>query len=163
MKILLAGEGGQGIQLAAEVLAHAAFLEGKEASLIPNFGVEQRGGVSLAFVIIGEDASYPKFDKADLLAIFCDRAYKRIKRYIDSKTRVIYGPAMSEKISHHSQKILSTRDLPDKVWNILVLGEILRLTQIVKKKSLEKALQEKLGEKFAKNPELEALNFKALA
>jgi 2-oxoglutarate ferredoxin oxidoreductase subunit gamma len=50
IKIALAGEGGQGVQSIAEILAEAANEGGKNALYIPNFGVEQRGGVSIAFV-----------------------------------------------------------------------------------------------------------------
>lgn len=157
MKILLAGEGGQGVQLAAELLAKAAFLEGKSALLIPNFGVEQRGGVSLSFVVIEtKEVVYPKFEKADLLAIFCDRAIERVGHYIDSQTKVIYGPAVGAKPS------LKT-NLPPKVWNIFLLGEVIRQTKIVSAESIKKAMEERLGDKFIKDPKLRELDFKALA
>ena len=42
VKIALAGEGGQGVQSIAEILAEAANEQGKQALYIPNFGVEQR-------------------------------------------------------------------------------------------------------------------------
>jgi 2-oxoglutarate ferredoxin oxidoreductase subunit gamma len=42
IKILLAGEGGQGVQAIAEILSRAAFLENKKALYIPNFGVEHQ-------------------------------------------------------------------------------------------------------------------------
>ncbi|PJE67629.1 ketoisovalerate oxidoreductase [Candidatus Shapirobacteria bacterium CG10_big_fil_rev_8_21_14_0_10_40_9] len=154
MKVLLAGEGGQGVQLAGEILALAAFNEGKQACLIPNFGVEQRGGVSLAFVKI-EEGSYPKFEKADVLGVFCDRAIERVKNYIAPGTKIIAGPAVTGEM-------VNDRNLPAKVWNILILGEIVKETGIVKKESLKKALEERLGEKFKKNPELREINFKAL-
>lgn len=155
MKILLAGEGGQGVQLAAEVLSLAAFLEGKPASMIPNFGVEQRGGVSLAFVVIGDEASYPKFEKADILAIFCDRAIERVNSYIGSKTKVIYGPAVTSKPA------LKTT-LPQRVWNMVILGKIIALSGVVKKESIKKSLEKKLAKKFSQNPSLKKLNFEAL-
>ncbi|MDP3955442.1 MAG: 2-oxoacid:acceptor oxidoreductase family protein [bacterium] len=155
MKILLAGEGGQGVQLAAEILTHAAFSEGKEASLIPNFGVEQRGGVSLAFIIIGEDASYPKFDHADVLAVFCDRANARAQRYIGPKTKLIYGPAMT-----HDEA--TKPDTPQKVWNMVVLGKIIDLTSVVSKEILVKTLDEKFEKKFKEEPGLRELNLRAI-
>lgn len=161
MKILLAGEGGQGVQVAGEILALAAFNEGKQACLIPNFGVEQRGGVSLAFVKIRE-GEYPKFDKADVLAIFCDRAIARVKNYIDSQTKVITGPGVSREMANGQWLMVNDRNLPAKVWNILILGEIVKETGIVKKENLKKALEKRLGEKFKKNPELREINFKAL-
>jgi 2-oxoglutarate ferredoxin oxidoreductase subunit gamma len=163
MKILLTGEGGQGVQVAGEILALAAFFENKKVSLIPNFGVEQRGGVSLVFLEIGENG-YPKFDQADILAIFCDRAIERIKKHIGKDTKIILGPAViSKKIPGVSNLFrVEEGNLPAKVWNILVLKEIIRLTKIVKIETLKKALEEKFKEKFKENPEIKRMNLKAL-
>lgn len=160
-RFLFAGEGGQGVQLAAEILAYSAFLEGKKASMIPNFGVEQRGGVSLAFVKI-DDCNYPKFEGADILAIFCDRAIERVKNYIGPGTKVIAGPGVSRKMVNEKWLMVDGDELPAKVWNILVLGKLIKLSGIIKKESLKKALEDKLGEKFRENPELREINFKAL-
>ena len=46
-KIVLAGEGGQGVQSIAKILVEAGYEAGKQVLYIPNFGVEQRGGVSV--------------------------------------------------------------------------------------------------------------------
>src|SRR4030042_2172131 len=95
MKILFAGEGGQGVQVIAEILAQAAIKQGKKATYIPNFGVEQRGGVSLAFVIIDhQPIVYPKFEKADILAVLSERSWDRVEQYLNTKTKVIRGPGM---------------------------------------------------------------------
>lgn len=125
-RFLIAGEGGQGIQTAAQVLAKAAFEEGKSVLYIPNFGVEQRGGASIAFLVIDkEPVVYPKFEKADILVILSERIKKRVKRYQSSKTEVISDQN-----------------------NISALKKILSLTKIVKKETLKRALKEKLGAKF---------------
>lgn len=156
MKILLAGEGGQGVQLTGELLAKAAFLESKSALLIPNFGVEQRGGVSLAFVVIDKDpVVYPKFEKADLLVIFCDRAIERVNRYADQQTKIVFGPAVTVKPARKT-------DLPSQVWNIFLLGELVHQMKIVDLENVKKAMEERLGERFAKNPKLRDLDYQAL-
>ena len=54
-KIVLAGEGGQGVQSIAKILVEAGYEANKEILYIPNFGVEQRGGVSVAFCQIGDE------------------------------------------------------------------------------------------------------------
>jgi len=126
MKILIAGEGGQGIQTIAQVLARAAFREGKNTLYIPNFGVEQRGGASIAFLVIDKNpVVYPKFEKADVLATLSERVKDQVKKYQGPKT-----------------KIISDKD------NLSVLKKILNLTQIVEKETLKKVLEEKLGAKL---------------
>ena len=153
IKILIAGEGGQGIQVIAEILARAAFLEGKKALYIPNFGVEQRGGVSLAFVTIDDQpVVYPKFAKADILALFSERSTGRVQDYLNEKTKIIKGPAITKQ----------DKGLPAKTWNILVLGQINQAGQIVSQKNLIQALEERLADQFKKNPESKELDLKAL-
>ena len=43
LKILLAGDGGQGIQSISDLLAQASFANGLNITQIPNYGLEQRG------------------------------------------------------------------------------------------------------------------------
>lgn len=126
MKILIAGEGGQGIQTAAQVLAKAAFKEKQNVLYIPNFGVEQRGGASIAFLVIDKKPIvYPKFEKADILVILSERIKNRVVRYQGPET-----------------KIIKEKD------NVSALKKILSLTNIVKRENVKQALKEKLGSKF---------------
>lgn len=162
MKILFAGEGGQGIQVIAEILAKASFLEGKHALYIPNFGVEQRGGVSLAFVVVDEDpVVYPKFEKADILAIMTDRSIERIKSYIDSRTKIILSPTVTEKVKPDEIKVKAD-SFPAKIWNIVVLGKINQVGQIVSQNNLVKAMEERFAKQFQRTPELKELDLQAL-
>ncbi len=90
MKILIAGEGGQGVQTIAKILAKSAFLEDKEVTYIPNFGVEQRGGASIAFVTIQTaPIHYPKFKEADILAILTEKVLSRVKQHQGKKTKLL--------------------------------------------------------------------------
>jgi 2-oxoisovalerate ferredoxin oxidoreductase beta subunit len=52
----LAGAGGDGAQTAAMLLARAAIAEGFDATHIPSYGPESRGGTSFADVRLAEDA-----------------------------------------------------------------------------------------------------------
>ncbi|VBB06263.1 pyruvate ferredoxin/flavodoxin oxidoreductase [Lucifera butyrica] len=95
IKIALAGEGGQGVQSIAEILAEAANEEGKNALYIPNFGVEQRGGVSIAFVQISDgEIGAPKFQKADILVPLSPRSVKRTQMYAGKNTVYIYDNSL---------------------------------------------------------------------
>lgn len=154
MKILFSGEGGQGVQVMAEILARAAFSEDKHSLYIPNFGVEQRGGVSLAFVTIdNQPVVYPKFETADFLAILSHRCRPRVNCHIGKNTRVVFGPAVTGGIK---------TNLPPKAWNILVLGKINRLAKLVKTTNLISAMDERFSVQFKKNPQLRKLDIKAL-
>ncbi len=52
IEIRFHGRGGQGAVVASELLAHAAFLEGKQPQSFPFFGVERRGAPVAAFARI---------------------------------------------------------------------------------------------------------------
>jgi len=83
VKIALAGEGGQGVQSVAQIMVDAANDEGKEALYIPNFGVEQRGGVSIAFCQISDERiGAPKFVTGDIVIALSGRAVVRTQQYV---------------------------------------------------------------------------------
>lgn len=54
IEIRFHGRGGQGAVVASELLAHAAFLEGKHPQSFPFFGVERRGAPVAAFARIDD-------------------------------------------------------------------------------------------------------------
>jgi 2-oxoacid:acceptor oxidoreductase gamma subunit (pyruvate/2-ketoisovalerate family) len=54
-EIRIHGRGGQGSVTAAEILAHAAFIEGKCVQAFPYFGAERRGAAVKAFARISSE------------------------------------------------------------------------------------------------------------
>ena len=53
-EVLVSGVGGQGVQLAAQTLARAAALEGREVTLFGVYGGTMRGGNTDSTVVIGD-------------------------------------------------------------------------------------------------------------
>lgn len=81
----------------AETLALAAFRSGLNALYIPNFGIEQRGGVSLAMIQVSPGRiGSPKFLKADLVAALSERALARTGQYRGPETTVLYDSSLVE-------------------------------------------------------------------
>ncbi len=203
VKMVIAGEGGQGIQLMGEILALAGYLQGKESLYIPNFGVEQRGGVSIAFVQIGDESiGAPKFRKANMLVALSGRAIERTKGYLDKNTRFIYDSSSIDAPVIHDMTVgiqgwdtiapeafadsqgesdspppqppkgiskllplpaaeIAKKDFNHRVLNVIVLGAMSIYLNIIKSEFIEKAIEEKLGDKFEDNNELRELNFNA--
>lgn len=97
VKIAIAGEGGQGVQTIGELLSDAAYVAGQQTIYIPNFGVEQRGGVSIAFVQIADERiGSPKFAKADLMVVLSQRSVDRTKNLIQPSTIYLYDSSAIE-------------------------------------------------------------------
>jgi Pyruvate/2-oxoacid:ferredoxin oxidoreductase gamma subunit len=65
-EILLTGIGGQGVQLAAQVLATAALAEGRDVQLFGSYGGMMRGGNTDATIVMADDGveSPPTVDAA---------------------------------------------------------------------------------------------------
>lgn len=171
-RILIAGEGGQGVQTMAHVLATAAFNAGLNVAFMPNYGVEQRGGVSLAFVQLGTGViGFPKFSTADIIVNMRARAITRVDEYIGADTLYIYDSDLVTglEVAHVSAEKLAipatstaTERLTPKVFNMVMLGALVSEIGILKMKLLETALEEGLADKYAKKPQLRNFNKKAL-
>ncbi len=171
-KILIAGEGGQGIQVIAKILAKVAYKSGYDVTYMPNFGVEQRGGVSLAFTQISNDKiSFPKFQKADIVVLLAIRAKKRVERYFDEKTILLFDNSLIKEEEISSLKntkiaipatFFAKEKLVPKVFNIIILGALMGEVGGLKEKETIKILSEFFKDKYLKEPQLKHFNHKAL-
>jgi Pyruvate/2-oxoacid:ferredoxin oxidoreductase gamma subunit len=54
-ELLITGIGGQGVQLAANVVAHAALAEGRDVQLFGSYGGMMRGGNTEAVLVLADD------------------------------------------------------------------------------------------------------------
>ncbi|HBU06706.1 MAG TPA: hypothetical protein DEB09_01335 [Candidatus Magasanikbacteria bacterium] len=142
LKILLAGDGGQGIQLISDLLTQASFANGFFVSQIPNYGLEQRGGVSLSFLIISDkEISYPKFTKPDILLVMSEQARKRMDRYQNADIRM--------QIDDYFEK-LEDQKIEKSSYNIFFLGLIAKLLEeknILQTEQVYGLLEKKLSKK----------------
>lgn len=197
-KVVIAGEGGQGVQSIADILAEAGNEEGLEALYIPNFGIEQRGGVSVAFVQIADNLiGSPKFEKGDVVVALSDRAVNRVKCHVGANTIFVYDNSLIEiaelpeqtddyieeeeecrPVKKEDQPVvlpdkvgkviavpatdIAKKELHPRVFNVIILGAVVEAAKIVGEEKVKKAIENNLGKKFDKNPELRELNFKAL-
>lgn len=172
-KIALAGEGGQGVQSVAEIITEAAYEEGKEALYIPSFGVEQRGGVSLAYVQISDEPiGAPKFKTGDIIVALSARAVLRAKRYVGEQSIFIYDAdieGIEQDLPKNAAKLLAIpaievakNELHPRVFNVIIMGAVIGVTGVVPLEKIKEALEKKLGYKFEKNPKLREMNYKAL-
>jgi len=159
----LSGSGGQGLILAGIILAEAAVLENFNVSQTQSYGPEARGGASRSDVVISNSKIYyPKTTKLDLLLALtqesCDKFFFDLKNegilIIDS-TNVKNIPTSKSfvyPISQYAYEKFNTL----LVTNIISLGIIQSLTQIVMEKSIKKAVSNRVPK------HTEQLNLKAL-
>lgn len=171
-RILISGEGGQGIQALSKILATTAYVSGKKSLYVPNYGVEQRGGASLGFVqISNEEIGFPKFQNADILVILAERAIPRVREYITKDTLIIHDETLvsedslkdikNQKISIPALKIAEEK-LTGRVMNMIVLGFLADMVGGISKEFLLEAVNTSLSGKYKKNPELKHFNERAI-
>lgn len=169
-RILIAGEGGQGIQTIAKILTAVSFSAGKKVTFLPNFGIEQRGGVSLAFIQVSDAAiSFPKFQKADIVVCLAPRAVERTKSYFSPDTLFIFDNSLIsertvtnllvEKVAIPASHLAGEKLVP-KVFNLIILGA---LTQILglSWKTAEREILAEFADKIKKEPQLKHFNLAA--
>ncbi len=146
----LSGSGGQGLILAGKILAEAAAIyDGKNATQSQSYGPEARGGSSRSEVIISdEDIDYPKATNIDFLLAFtqeaCDKYYHDVKEngivLVDSNY-VTKCPSGKFKIfSLPITEIAEKETGKTLVANIVALGVITALTNVVSKEAVESAI-----------------------
>jgi len=147
-EIRLGGSGGQGIILAAIILAEAAGIyDGYNVSQTQSYGPEARGGKSKAEVVISEhEIDYPKVSKMDLFlamnqtsldAYFSD--FKPNGFLLVDSTYVEQVPT-SRVISIPITRIAQETTGKTFVANMVALGAISHLCPKVSEKGLQKAL-----------------------
>jgi len=147
-EIRLTGSGGQGLILAGIILAESALIDGNNAIQSQSYGPEARGGASKAEVIISnKEINYPKVRDCDILLaltqVSCDTYIRTLKKdgilIIDSGVDTpkrddikIYSVPILHTASEKLQKSL--------VANIVALGAINKLAEIVSSDALEKSV-----------------------
>lgn len=132
-EILLTGAGGQGLILAAIVLAEAAVNDNKNVVQTQSYGPEARGGASMAGVIIDVDTiEYPKVTKPTVLLCMNQASFNKYLPKVDHDCIVIVDSTFVSGPFHKDYKIRPfpiTRTAREKlerevVANMLALGVI---------------------------------------
>ena len=164
-EIRLSGFGGQGLIFAGIVLAEAVGIyEGKYVTQSQSYGPEARGGKSKAEVVVSDTPIlYPKAIGVDLLLAMsqdaCDTYFFDLKpsgKLIVDSTFVKESP-ITHTIFIPFTHIARTEIGKTMVANIVALGAICRISNIVSCDSLQKALAG-LAPKGTEAVNLKALN-----
>jgi 2-oxoglutarate ferredoxin oxidoreductase subunit gamma len=148
-EIRLSGSGGQGIIMAAIVLAEACGVyDGKHVCQTQSYGPEARGGTSKSEVVISSQAiDYPRATKLDLLLAMnqasCDTYFGDLK---PDGLLVVDDTFVDQLPTSRAIAIPFTQIAREEVGkalaaNMVALGAVGYLTEVVKLKSLETALK----------------------
>ena len=168
-EMIFAGFGGQGVLSMGMLLAYAAMKEGREVSWMPSYGPEMRGGTANCIVNISDQPiSSPIVSKFDVAIVLNQPSLKKFESRVKKGGILIWENTMIKKPPTRTDiKIYAipaiekaTNELKNvKVMNMLFLGALVKVKEVVKKESLLVALKNTLPKR---NHHLIPLNKKAI-
>jgi 2-oxoglutarate ferredoxin oxidoreductase subunit gamma len=156
--MVFSGSGGQGVITAAIVLAEAAVLyDNLNAVQSQFYGPEARGGATRSDIIISDSViHYPKVIQPNVLVCLTQDAYNKFYPAIRPGGLLITDTrnVKTEKKVDAQQKELAMYETVMEeigkpiVFNICMLGAVIRLTNVVKPKSVLKILERRIPADF---------------
>ena len=166
IRILLAGQGGQGVLSAGKMLAESGLWEGKEVSYLPAYGPEMRGGTANCSVIISEEEiASPLCNEPDVLIAMNGPSFHKFAPRVKTGGIVIVNGSMSD--CYAGRDDITVYDIPAndlameagdmRSANNVILGALCEITHIVKDKSIINCF----NEKFVGKPALMEINQRA--
>jgi 2-oxoglutarate ferredoxin oxidoreductase subunit gamma len=151
-EIRIAGFGGQGIVLSGFILGQAALLDGNNAIQSQSYGPEARGGSAKSEVIISDEKiDYPRVREADVFVAMSQEAYDKLHVDLKKKGIVMIDKDLVEAKGKGIKAIpfTATADKLGKkiVANVVMLGALTAMTEVVSKDSITKAIKANVPKK----------------
>ena len=164
-EIRLSGSGGQGLITAGVILAEAVSVgDGMNSVHTQSYGPEARGGRTHCDVIVSKGEIYfPEATKLDLLLSLTQESADAYSPLLKKDGLfIIDSDYVTQKPEHQFIEVPFTGKTREKLGsavatNVVCLGFITQLTNIITKKSIEKFLVERFPEMFKKS-NLKAIN-----
>jgi len=167
-EIIIAGFGGQGVLSMGKILAYSGLMDGREVTWMPAYGPEQRGGTANCTVIISDDRiASPVLSKYDIAIVLnqpsLDKFEPRVKPggiIFYEENGILNPPTRTDITCYKISAMEKAAELKNaKVFNMIVLGAMLKACPVVSTIGLEKALYKSLPERHHK---LVPLNMQAV-
>lgn len=172
-QIRIHGRGGQGVVTAAELIAIAAFNDGKNSQAFPSFGVERTGAPIEAFARIDNKPIRTREHvyKPNVLIIQDPTLIGTVdvSHGADDNTLVILNTTKSKnqiKLNLPAKNIypinatkIALDIIGKNLVNTVILGAFSKVSKLVSLEALKKAIKQKFG---SKGPEIVNKNIKAI-
>ncbi len=157
-EIRFSGAGGQGLITAGIILAEAAsIIDGKHAVQSQSYGPEARGGASKSEVIISDEPiDYPKATIVDACLAMTQEATDKYANGIKDGGLLLIDSDFVKQVPEGNFKVVripimrtAKEDIGREiVANVVALGAMIALTDVVSRESGEKAVLAKVPEAF---------------
>ena len=155
-EIIISGFGGQGVLSMGKILAYSGLVAGKEVTWMPAYGPEQRGGTANVTVIVSDDRiSSPVLSSYDIAIVLNQPSLDKFEPKVKPGGILIYDgfgiinpPTRKDINVYRIDAMDKAAELKNsKVFNMIVLGGLLKVCPIVSTQGLNKALFKTLPER----------------
>jgi len=149
-EILFTGVGGQGVQLAAQVLARAAVLEGRDVMLLGTYGGTMRGGSTDATLVVADApiSTPPIVSRAWALLAMHHQFFAPLRGKLRAGSLVVVNASVFQAPLDPAWRAFEVpagaraAELGSPVVGAMVLiGAFARITGIVAPESLDEAMR----------------------
>ena len=145
-EIIISGFGGQGVLSMGKILAYSGLMEDKEVTWMPAYGPEQRGGTAI---------SSPILSKYDIAIVLNQPSLEKFEPKIKPGGILIYDgfgiinpPTRKDITIYRIDAMDKAAEMKNsKVFNMIILGGLLKVAPVVSNKGVEKALFKTLPER----------------
>ncbi|MCH5306539.1 MAG: 2-oxoacid:acceptor oxidoreductase family protein [Prevotella sp.] len=155
-EIIISGFGGQGVLSMGKILAYSGLMDGKEVTWMPAYGPEQRGGTANVTVIVSDEKiSSPILSKYDIAIVLNQPSLEKFEPKLKPGGILIYDgfgiinpPTRQDITVYRIDAMDKAAEMKNgKVFNMIVLGGLLKVDPVVSTDGVEKALRKTLPER----------------
>ncbi len=150
IEVVVKGRGGQGAKTAVEILARAANFEGKFFLAYPEFGPERSGTPINAYFKLSDSLlrSRSPIKNPDIILVF-DTSLDKFASGIKKNGKIIVNSLEEKKYNFVDAEKISKDIIGKVIPNIVMLGALIKITKILKRESVEKAIKDSFSGKIA--------------
>ena len=155
-EIIISGFGGQGVLSMGKILAYSGLMDNKEVTWMPAYGPEQRSGTANVTVIVSDEKiSSPILSKFDIAIVLNQPSLEKFEPKLKPGGILIYDsfgiinpPTRSDITVYRIDAMDKAAEMKNgKVFNMIVLGGLLKVAPVVSTAGVEKALFKTLPER----------------
>ena len=155
-EIIISGFGGQGVLSMGKILAYSGLMEDKDVTWMPAYGPEQRGGTANVTVIVSDKRiSSPILSRYDVAIVLNQPSLEKFEPKVKPGGILIYDgygiinpPTRKDINVYRIDAMDKAADMKNaKVFNMIVLGGLLKVCPVVSTEGLHSALFKSLPER----------------
>lgn len=156
-EILISGFGGQGVLSMGKILAYGGLMENRQVTWMPAYGPEQRGGTANVTVVISDERiASPILSQYDVVVALNQPSVDKFEKTVKPGGLMIYEsdgvktPPQRTDIEIHSiSAIEKAAEMKNsKVFNMIVLGALLKVCPVISTDGLQRSLTKSLPERY---------------